>query len=184
MKLDVFDAIALTIHANDDQIVSKTSIQKLVYFHTLTIKDIDISGYTHYFYGPFNRQVSIALEDMSEFSYIDQNVVSGYYETYNYKLTENGIKYAENAISKYPDEYGIMKDTIQICKQHCKLKPSPLSYAAKAHYILSNSKDQLKEKFTPEDVKNIAKDFDWKISEEDALTGLQLLQKLNLVDSK
>ena len=183
MGLDVFDAIALTIHAHDDQIVSKTSIQKLVYFHTVTIRDIDISDYTHYLYGPFNRQVSIALEDMSEFSYIDQNVVSGYYETYNYKLTENGIKYAKNAISKYPKEFKVIKKTIRVCKEHCKLKPTPLSYAAKAHYILSNSKNQLK-KFTPEDVKNIAKDFDWKISKEDALTGLRLLQKLNLVYSK
>lgn len=184
MGLDVFDAIAMTIHANEDEIISKTSIQKLIYFHSITIKDLDISDYTHYFYGPFNRQVSIALEDMSEFSYIDQNVVSGYYETYNYKLTENGIKYAENAIKKYPDEFKKMSDTIQICKKYCELKPTPLSYAAKAHYILSNSKDQLKEKYTPEDVKNIAKDFDWKISEEDALTGLKLLQKLDLVDSK
>lgn len=184
MGLDVFDAIAMTIHANRDEIVSKTSIQKLIYFHTLTVKEIDISDYTHYFYGPFNRQVSIALEDMSEFSYIDQNIVSGYYETYKYKLTENGVKYAENAARKYPDQYKTMQKTIQICKEHCELKPSPLSYAAKAHYVLSNSRGQLKEKFTPEDVKNTAKDFDWKISEEDASTGLELLQKLDLVDSQ
>ena len=184
MGLDVFDAIALTIHVNDDEIVSKTSIQKLVYFHTITIKDLDISDYTHYFYGPFNRQVSIALEDMSEFSYIDQNVVSGYYETCSYKLTENGIRYAKNAVNKYPDEFKRISETVKICKEYCDLKQSPLSYAAKAHYILSNSKDPHKERFTPEDVKNIAKDFDWKISKEDALNGLKLLQRLNLVDSQ
>lgn len=183
MRLDVFDVIALTIHANSDEIVSKTALQKLIYFHTLTIKDLDISNYTHYFYGPFNREVSIALEDMSEFSYIDQNVVSGYYETYRYKLTENGIKYAKNAVDKYPEQFKTISSTMQICKEYCKLKPTPLSYAAKAHYILSNS-DQLKEKYTPEDVKEIAKDFDWNISENDALTGLKLLQKLDLVDSK
>jgi len=153
MGLDVFDAIALTIHANGDEITSKTSIQKLIYFHSVTIKDLDISDYTHYLYGPFNRQVSIALEDMSEFSYIEQNMVSGYYETYSYKLTENGIRYAENATKKYPGEFKTMSDTIQICKEYCKLKPSLLSYAAKAHYILSNSKDRLDEKFTPDDVK-------------------------------
>lgn len=184
MGLDVFDAIALTIHANNDEIVGKTSIQKLIYFHSITIKDLDISDYTPYFYGPFNRQVSIALEDMSEFSYIDQSIVSGYYETCRYRLTENGIKYAENAANKYSEQFKTMTNTIRICKEHCELKPTPLSYAAKAHYILSNSKDQLKEKFTPEDVKNIAKDFDWSISEDDASTGLGLLQKLDLVYSQ
>lgn len=76
MDMDVFDVIALTIHANDNRIDSKTTIQKLIYFHTIRM-DFDISDYTHYFYGPFSREVSIALEDMSSFSYIDQNILSG-----------------------------------------------------------------------------------------------------------
>ena len=60
MGLDVFDVIALTLHANDNEIRSKTTVQKLIYFHTVMIKDLDISNYTHHFYGPFNREVSIA----------------------------------------------------------------------------------------------------------------------------
>ncbi|MDH5463945.1 MAG: hypothetical protein OEW49_06515 [Nitrosopumilus sp.] len=183
MGLDVFDAIALTIHANNDEIISKTTVQKLIYFHTVTIPNLDISNYTHHFYGPFNREVSTALEDMSEFSYIDQNIISGYYETYNYKLTENGIKYAETAQQKYPDEFNIITKTLQICKEYCELKPTPLSYAAKAHYILANSSDKLQDKYSAEDVKTIAKDFDWNISEDDALTGLKLLQNLDLVST-
>ncbi len=181
MGLDVFDAIALTIHANDDKMAGRTTVQKLVYFHTVTIKNLDISGYIHYFYGPFSREVSVALEDMSEFSYIDQNIISGYYETYNYKLTENGIKYAETAMRKYPKEYETISKTVSICKEHCRLKPTPLSYAAKAHYVLANSESQFKDRFSAEDVKTIAKDFDWNISKEDAMTGLKLLQNLNLV---
>ncbi len=183
MGLDVFDAIALTIHANNDEIASKTTIQKLIYFHTVTIKNLDISNYTHYFYGPFNREVSTALEDMSEFSYIDQNIISGYYETYNYRLTDNGIKYAETAMGKYSDEFKTISKTIEICNEYCELKPTPLSYAAKAHYILANSKNQFKDKYSAEDVKTIAKDFDWNISAKDALTGLTLLQNLDLVST-
>lgn len=183
MGLDVFDAIALTLYANDNEITSKTTVQKLIYFHTVMIKNLDISKYTHHFYGPFNREVSTALEDMSEFSYINQNVISGYYETYNYKLTENGIKYAETAQQKYPDEFNIITKTLQICKEYCELKPTPLSYAAKAHYILANSNDKLQDKYSADDVKTIAKDFDWNISEDDALTGLKLLQNLDLVSA-
>lgn len=183
MGLDVFDAIALTIHANNDEIISKTTVQKLIYFHTVTINNLDISNYTHHFYGPFNREVSTALEDMSEFSYIDQNIISGYYETYNYKLTENGIKYAETAKQKYPKEFETISKTLQICKEYCELKPTPLSYAAKAHYILANSGDKIQDKYSADDVKTIAKDFDWNISSEDAVTGLQLLQNLDLVST-
>ena len=175
-------SIALTIHANNNEIVSKTTVQKLIYFHTVTIKELDISNYTHHFYGPFNREVSIALEDMSEFSYIDQNVISRYYETYSYKLTENGIRYAKTVKRKYHEEFEKISKTLGICKHDCSLKPAPLSYAAKAHYILTNSQDRL-ERFSTEDVKRIAKDFDWNISEKDAQKGLEPLQKLNLVSS-
>ena len=183
MGLDVFDAIALTIHANNDEIMYKTTVQKLIYFHTVTIENLNISNYIHHFYGPFNRDVSIALEDMSEFSYIDQNIISSYYETFNYKLTENGIKYAETAKQKYPDEFKTISEILRICKEHCELKPTLLSYAAKAYYILANSSDKPQDSYSADDVKTIAKDFDWNISSDDATTGLKLLQKLNLVSS-
>ncbi len=183
MGLDAFDAIALTIHANDNKIISKTTVQKLIYFHTVTIPNLDISSYIPHFYGPFNREVSTALEDMSEFSYIDQNIISGYYETYSYKLTDNGIKYAESAKQKYSDKFETISKTLQICKEYCKLEPSSLSYAAKAHYILTNSGDKFQDKYSIDDVKTIAKDFDWNISEDDTVTGLKLLQNLSLVSA-
>ena len=183
MGLDVFDAIALTIHANNDEIISKTTVQKLIYFQTTMIQNLNISNYTHHFYGPFNREVSTALEDMSEFSYIDQNIISGYYETYNYKLTENGVRYAETAKEKYYEEFKIISKILEICRNYCELRPTPLSYAAKAHYILANSSDKIQDKYSAEDVKTIAKDFDWNISSTDALTGLKLLQNLDLVYS-
>ena len=183
MKLDVFDVIALTVHANDDEIINKTAIQKLIYFHTTIIKNIDISEHIHYFYGPFNREVSTALEDMTEFSYIDQNIISRYYETCNYRLTDNGIKYAKTVMEKYPSEFEKISETIETCRKYCELKPAPLSYAAKAHHILENSKDMHKKSYSAKDVKTIAKDFDWNISKKDAAAGLAILQNLRLVSS-
>ena len=183
MGLDAFDAIALTIHANNDEITSKTTVQKLIYFHTVTIPNLDISSYTLHFYGPFNHKVSTALEDMSEFSYIDQNIISRYYEIYSYKLTDNGIKYAESTRQKYSDEFKIISKTLQTCKEYYELKPSSLSYAAKAHYILANSGDKLQGKYSINDVKTIANDFDWNISKKDVVTGLELLQNLDLVST-
>ena len=183
MGMDVFDVIALTIHANNNTIVGKTTIQKLIYFHTVVIKNIDISEYTHYFYGPFNREVSVALEDMSEFSYIEQNIVSRYYETYKYTLTNNGIQYASTTKDQYPNEFKKISETTEICNKHCDLRSTRLSYAAKAYYVLTNSKNEFTEKYSVQDITTIAKDFDWNISDKDAEDGISLLQKLNLVST-
>ena len=183
MGLDVFDVIALTLHANDNEITSKTTVQKLIYFHTVMIKDLDITSYTHHFYGPFNREVSIALEDMSDFSYIEQNIISRYYETYNYKLTEKGVKYAETVKQNYPEEFKTISNTLKICKKDYALKPAPLSYAAKAYYILTSSEDGINGRYSAEDVKTIAEDFDWNISQQDTATGIKLLENLHLVST-
>ena len=179
-KLDVFDVIALTIHANNNKITSKTTLQKLIYFNMVMIKDLDISDYVHHYYGPFSHEVSIALDDMSEFSYIDQNIISSYYETYSYNLTKNGIKYAEFAKGKYPKEFEIISTTLKTCEKYCGLKSASLSYAAKIHYVLENSRDQSQDKYLAEDVKTIAKNFGWNISSHDASEGFELLEKLGL----
>lgn len=179
MGLDVYDAIALTIYARDDhRLASRTTMQKLIYFHTVIIKGLDIPRYTPHFYGPYNRNVSIALEEMSEFSYIDQRIISRYYDTHVYKLTEAGVRYAENAAKKYPAEYERMGEIIRACDDHCKLKPSPLSYAAKSHYIMASSGGGAPR--SPGGVRSVAKDFDWDISEDDVREGISLLQKLGL----
>lgn len=180
MKMDVFDAIALTIHANGNDMDYRTTVQKMIYFHTVKIENLDISDYVHHFYGPFNSEVAAALEDMSAFSYISQGVISRYYETYNYKLTESGIEYAETAKQEYPEEFEMIDKTLLTCKAHCGLKAEPLSYATKAHHILSNSEDE-SDTYSAEDVKRIAQYFGWKISSDDAQAGLELLQKLDLV---
>ena len=183
MELDVFDVIALTIHANKDEITSKTTVQKLIYFHTVMIKNLDIPDYVHHYYGPFSREVSIALDDMSEFSYINQNIISSYYETYSYNLTKNGIKYAESAKGKYPKEFKTISTTLKTCEEYCRLEPAPLSYAAKVHYVLENSRDQSQDKYLPENVKTTAKNFGWDISLDEASEGFKLLKKLGLDSS-
>lgn len=101
------------------------------------------------------------------------------YETYSYRLTEKGIKYAENAQDKYPHEFRQILETVRICKS-CELKPTPLSYAAKTHYILNNSEDDCNT-YSASDVEKIASDFNWEITSKDASDGLELLKKLGLV---
>ena len=130
-------------------------------------------------YGPFSYQVASALDEMVAFSYLSEQVSSGYnYESYHYELTESGKNYATNTKTKFSDQFNIINSIVETCNKHCKLQSSHLSYSAKAHYILVNGG---KNQYRIEDVQETAKKFDWKISRDDAESGINLLKKLNLV---
>lgn len=180
--MDIYDAIAMTIYSNNGKIKGRTAIQKLVYFHTLKIPALDVASYRHYFYGPFSRDVASAMEDMSAFSYVNEIVHSGIYDSYLYEITQKGNQYAEKAIKEFPKEYEMISKTVKICNEFCNLKPAPLSFAAKSYYVLTSAEEGRKGQWTIQEVRNVAKNFDWDISEEDVETGIALLQKLGLVE--
>ncbi len=183
-SLDVYDTIAITIASNDGEIVGRTAIQKLVYFNTLKIPSIIISSYYHHFYGPYNHEVASALEEMVAFSYLEEKPFLGYTNVgYSYVLTNQGTTIANTIKKKFPTEFETISKTVQICNEFCSLKSAPLSYAAKAYYILRNTKGRKQGKYGAVDVERVAQNFDWEILKEDAQTGIELLEKLGLVEA-
>ena len=182
--MNVYDTITLTIYSNDGIINGRTTIQKLIYFNSIKISNVDIQTYTHYFYGPFSSEVAIALEKMVILSYVNEISYSGFYDTYKYQLTEKGKQYAKRLLLEYPQEFKKISDIVIKCKKFCELKPKPLSFAAKAYYILINTDEGRKGKYDLDDVRDVAENFDWSISTEDVKTGVSLLQELNLVQTK
>ena len=177
-KLDVYDAIALTIHANDDTLSNRTTLQKLIYFETLQLKPLKTISYRNHFYGPFSYQVASALDEMVAFSYLHEQSSSRYNYGYDYKIAKSGIKYAQDLETKFNSYFKIISNIVKICKEYCKLHATPLSYSAKAHYILVNGG---KNQYTIDDVREAARKFEWDISADDAKRGIDLLEKLNLV---
>ena len=179
--MDVFDVIALSIYSNKNRIDNRTTLQKLIYFVSIIVPTVELKPYRHYFYGPFSIEVASALEEMSAFSILNEITHSGFYESYSYELTEKGQHYAKELAEKHPTQFKSISEIVHTCCNFCELNPSPLSYAAKAHYILTSiGKDKTKP-FTNKDVADVGKDFDWNISENDAATGISLLEKLDLV---
>ena len=176
---DVYDAIALTLHANNDTLSNRTTLQKLIYFDTLKLESLQIAPYSNHFYGPFSHKVASALDEMVAFSYMNEQISSRYnHESYHYTLTASGKKYAESIQKMFPREYKIISETVRICDEYCSLQATTLSYSAKAHYILVNGD---KDGYTIDDVQEAAKKFEWEISTHDAEKGMTLLEKLNLV---
>jgi hypothetical protein len=178
---NIHDAIVLTLKANDGEITSKTTMQKLLYFYTMKSKTLNTVQHIRSFYGPFSRQVAFALDDLREFSFMDEKVTSGYYEIYHYKLTKDGEDYAERISKEHPEEYEIILNVVKTCKKYCDLEPLPLSYAAKSHYIITHSKNGSQKECTIANVTEVAKNFNWKISQEDVDNGLALLKTLGYI---
>ena len=177
--LDVYDAISLTLRANNNALSNRTTLQKLIYFETLQLDQLKTIMYRNYFYGPFSYQVASALDDMVAFSYLNERVYSKYnLESYHYELTEFGKNYADNAEKKFPAQSKTISRIVEICNKHCELRAKPLSYSAKSHYVLVNGD---KEVYTIEDVQRTAREFEWEISGDDAKNGLGLLEDLGLV---
>ena len=178
VALDVYDAIALTLHANNDRLSNRTTLQKLIYFETLKLEPLKTITYRNHFYGPFSYQVASALDETVAFSHLSEQVSSRYnHESYHYELTESGKKYAHDTEAKFSDQFKTIHDIVKICDEHCGLQATPLSYSAKAHYILVNGgKDQ----YTIDDVQKAAEKFEWEISVDDAESGMALLEKLDL----
>ena len=179
--MNVYDVIALTIHSNSDVLESRTAIQKLIYFISQTVRNIEIKPYRHYFYGPFSREVASSLEAMYAFSYLNEIAHSGFYEKYEYRLTTKGKTYAQSISEQHPDAFKQISNIVATCSNFCELKTNPLSFAAKAHYILVNT-EAGRTGYTLDDVRRVATSFDWEISRKDAETGISLLQRLKLVN--
>ena len=177
---DVYDAIALTLHANNNQLSNRTTLQKLIYFSTLKLK-LESIPYSNHFYGPFSPAVASASDEMVAFSYLNESISSRYnYESYHYALTDPGKKYAGYAEKMFPEEYQTISGIVTTCNKSCGLQATPLSYSAKAHYVLVHGG---KDRYTINDVQEAAKQFDWDISAADANTGMHLLENLDLVHS-
>ena len=180
--VDIYDVIGMTIHTNGGVIEGRTAIQKLIYFETLKIPSLSPCIYHHHFYGPFSRDVASSLEDFTAFSYVNEIAHSGFYNSYTYEMTEKGNRYALKKKEQFPKEYEIISNLVKTCTEFCDLKSAPLSYAAKSYYILINTEEGRKDKFTKEDIRKVGKNFDWNISQDDVEIGVSLLQKLHLVE--
>ena len=175
--MDCHDALLMTVDQNGGSLHSRTTIQKLGYFYTQKMKGF-APKYVPYFYGPFSNELASALIDLSAFSFVNEIAYSGFYGGYTYELTESGKNFAKKASRRNENEYKEIGDILAVCKESCDLKPAPLSYAAKCHYILTHDG---RTEHTKKDIQQAGKDLNWDISNKDVDQGIILLQGLSLV---
>ena len=174
---DSHDAVLLTIHSCGGSLDGREVVQNLVYFHALRMRGFS-PRYTHHYYGAFSEEVMSALFDLVAFAFVNEIAHPRFYGGYAYEITEEGIKYAEKAAREYPRKSKQIAETVEAWKAFCGLKPDPLVYATKCHYILAG---RGRRKCTADDAARAGKGANRGISAGDARAGVGLLKGLRLV---
>ncbi|MBI1658101.1 MAG: hypothetical protein IS632_04925 [Thaumarchaeota archaeon] len=163
-----YDAILLNIRASGESAVGRTVLQKLIYLQSSLGIKIEATYIPHY-YGPYSKDVAIALADLVAFDYVDEKR-SREALGYAYTLTHDGEGIADDAEKENKEQFEKIEEIVSKCR-NC-LMPGPMSYAAKVHYILS-----VDPTFRPEDVADM---FGWKMDDRKVHTGQELLKRLGL----
>ena len=183
--LNIYDTLLSIIEiseriSNSNQkhdVVGRTAIQKISYFTKQTCDDLELFEFKPYFYGPYNPEVSMALEDLISYSFVDEKKIHGKrYDAYVYRLTDDG-KFILNK-NKSESIYNNIKALIEKCYEACGLKATPLSYAAKMHYIFNESKEK---DVSVEQLKERGEKLGWDLNSKDIEQGIDLLKKLEII---
>jgi uncharacterized protein YwgA len=165
------------LYAVDEPLDGRTAIQKLAYFASVKTKT-DMGYFPHY-YGPYSAQVASNLENSVALDFIVETGRSTMRDRimYTYGLTKDGVALAKRVKSRYPDQFEVIQDVVDKCRRIAHFSIYVLSWAAKVHYILSQSAKPM----TLDEACDVGRSFGWKLSEEETRSAVRLLSSLKLV---
>lgn len=170
--------LIITILGTGPNIIDgRTTIQKLAYFSSLKT-GIDM-GYRPHYYGPYSSLVASYLEDLVALDFVIEKGRRTVRDRtmYSYTLNEDGSALVKKIERKYPDEYSVIKDVVTKCDKIVHNNVYVLSWAAKVHYVLA----QTKKSMTYDDAIAVSKLFGWKLSEKQVESAVKLLLALRLI---
>jgi len=178
MKAD--DLILLALLANDSKIKGKTYLQKSLYFIEKRIKT-DLRFIPHY-YGPYSPDINIELSNLIAIGMINEKEEDlGIFNShgferkrFDYELTLAGEKIAKRIVTKYKDEWPEISRFFSELNDMGTIDYVDLSIAAKAYYFI----DKEGKSITPEEIREKAKSFAWKIDRKSLERAIEILEKL------
>lgn len=178
--MDIPELIIALLNAEPDGIDGRTVIQKLGYFASVKLKME--AGYGPDFYGPFSPSVAAQLENLVGFDFVIEKGRRTIRDRimYSYFLTDDGKQLAEKIKEEYPEEYSIIRNIIEKCKKMVHFNFHVLSWAAKVHFILS----QTGKTMTYEEAIEVGQLFDWELNEREIESAVKLSTALGLVKKK
>jgi uncharacterized protein len=184
-EISVSDFVLMTLQAFGGCTEGKTLLQKRVYFVGVLTEDLDSLGYRPHFYGPYSAEVANAVGSLRALGFVREIETeradrAGFGNArYDFSLTRDG---EEIATPEPNDEAAIeLRSRIQAAADRIKAAGDPnyvaLSIAAKTHLLLHKSGGNA----TTDRIADLAKQFNWQITEEQVAEAASFLEKLKLV---
>ncbi len=178
--------ILLLLKESGGKIVSKTKIQKEIYFVSLLLGE-DF-GFKAYYYGPYSLEVEHGLDELvgAGFVNVERDIFGidtkyGFdIKRYNFSLSDSGKKLAEIKAKENTNENAIAKSFLEKLRDMGDPDYLSLSIAAKAYFILDKEGKALNK----EQIMEIAMQFGWKVNKDDIIIAVNILKTLDFVKER
>ena len=181
--MDVYEIIESILDSNnDDGIVGRTTLYKLVYLSEKSIDGLAQSSYQSHYYGPHCPEHTASLINLISNSFVYEIVApGGMYEGYEYHLTKDGQQITSGIKTKFQNEYDQINSLVSLCKKSCNLKTATLSYAVKLDFLLEKNPDKEKQ-IDYNTAASLVDNPSWDISSDDVECAMKILKELDLVN--
>jgi uncharacterized protein YwgA len=184
--MNTYDFVQLSLNALGGKIEGKTKFQKMVYFLGEMTGELENLGYRAHFYGPYSDEVAESISRLKILGFIDQTVAtagsinsSGFeVARYDFKLNEQGQEIAKEKATRYRDVWEKINQSVEKIKKSGNIDYIKLSIAAKIFFMLKEKKESMS---SIEELKEMAKQFKWSISDDQIIEAAKFLQTIGLV---
>src|SRR5260221_507568 len=147
--MDANEFTLLALLASGAEIQGKTKLQKTVYFLGALTGNLSELGYRPWFYGPYSDDVDAAVTWMKTIGAVDQSVSawgqdrSGFeVRRYDFRLNEQGKKFAVLKARENPDLWAALKHAADRLKQAGDIHYMDMSIAAKTFLMLGQKRER------------------------------------------
>jgi uncharacterized protein YwgA len=185
--MQVRDLLLLAYRAfSPGRIPGKTNLQKRIY---LLGAMLGYSlGFEPHHFGPYSSEVAEANSELRSLGYLRESVSSrgevgpqGIRKArYDYELTEDGRRIAEQKKKERPDEWKEMQMAVRRIERAGPIDYDTLAIAAKVYFLMVQEGGKAKLKAIQES----AREFKWSITEKELRRACEFLKKLGLATVK
>jgi len=183
--VNTYDFVHLALHAMGGEIAGKTKLQKTVYFLGVMTDCLEELGYGAHYYGPYSAEVAEGADRLVSLGFVDVSVSGDWgidsrgFEVarYDYKLNDEGKRVAEQKKSRFPDVPSSIERAAEKLRTRGDQHYMNLSIAAKIHFMLGKKEGEA----TLDELCELAADFGWSVSPDQARDAATFLHSLGLV---
>jgi uncharacterized protein YwgA len=181
--IDAYNFVHLALLAAGGEVKGRTMLQKKVYFMGILCECLDDLGYEPHFYGPFSAEVEGAVDRLRGLGFADQTITNWGFDhkgfernRYDLKLNKDGRDVAEDKKRNFPELWKKLIHAEGILKSLGRVDYMGLSFAAKTYFMALRKGRPV----TPDELCEYAKNFAWKVSNQQISEAIKLLEKMHL----